>query len=62
MKQFHLASGVKLKTWLIQKGWFWLLFPLTVWGTQAAFNWTMMALAVFALAYGGKGLRKPPET
>lgn len=62
MKRRRSASGLKFKTWLIQKGWLWLLLPLTVWGTRGAFPWTMMALVAFALAYGGKGLRKPPET
>ena len=35
------------------------LCPLTVWGTTQNFNWTMMALITFGLAYAGKGLRKP---
>ncbi|MEB3174326.1 MAG: hypothetical protein VKN60_03930 [Cyanobacteriota bacterium] len=62
MKRRRFSLGPKFKTWLFQKGWPWLLLPLTVWGTRGAFPWTMMALTAFALAYGGRGLRKPPET
>ena len=35
------------------------LCPLTLWGTTQNFNWTMMALTTFGLAYASKGLRKP---
>lgn len=35
------------------------LAPLTLWGTTQHFNWAMMALITFGLAYAGKGLRKP---
>lgn len=35
------------------------LCPLTLWGTTQNFQWTMMALTTFGLAYVSKGLRKP---
>lgn len=36
-----------------------LLCPLTLWGTTQNFNLAMMALTTFAIAYLGKGMRRP---